>query len=129
MQTFTLYHPQWNFSIAGIRQSKDLLKRDEKPICIPPSWDVIQKYAGPQAAEADGFDNSVFNRLQTLFTGDQSEAEFLNTLQSLDIAGVLFGDISSADVLKMDGIIYNRNERSTGPFKVLIEKGNNKSRF
>jgi hypothetical protein len=50
------FHPQWNYSNEEIFSSLDLLKRDGTPICIPPSWDLISHYAGPEDERADGFD-------------------------------------------------------------------------
>jgi hypothetical protein len=92
------FHPQWDFTNDEIKASTDLLKRDCTPICFPPSWDLVQRYAGATAKEADGFNEKVFSKRRFLFSGDQSNAKFLKAIQRSKLGGVLVGDISSWDL-------------------------------
>jgi hypothetical protein len=96
--TLSLHHPRWDLTNEEIDSSSDLLKRDGTPICIPPSWDLVRKYAGPDDERADGFDGNIFKKELRLFTGERSEAEFLDAMRNLQIGGILIGDINSKDL-------------------------------
>ena len=89
------FHPQWDFTNEEIDQCDDLLKRDSTPICIPPSWDLVQKYAGALDENADGYDKDLYERGKRSFIGDQGEAEFLDLMRNLEIGGILIGNIDS----------------------------------
>ncbi len=82
-----------------ISSSADLLKRDGTPICIPPSWDLVQKHAGPDDERADGFDENIFKKEFRLFTGDRSEAQFVEVMRNLRIGGILIGNIDSKELM------------------------------
>ncbi len=101
-EALSLYHPQWDLTNEEISSSSDLLKRDGTPICIPPSWDLIQKYAGPDDERADGFDENIFKKELRLFNGDRSEAEFLDVMRHSEIGGILVGDIDSKELLNLN---------------------------
>jgi hypothetical protein len=70
----------------------NLLKRDATPICIPPSWDLVQKYAGAHDENADGFDKDLYLKGKTNHVGDHGEATFLDTMRHLG-GGILIGNI------------------------------------
>jgi hypothetical protein len=98
-EALSLYHPQWDLTNEEISSSSDLLKRDGTPICIPPSWDLVGRYVGPDDERADGFDENIFNNnIKRLFTGDRSEAKFLDVMRNLEIGGILIGDIDSKEL-------------------------------
>jgi hypothetical protein len=78
------FHPQWN---------KNFQKRP--PICIPPSCDLTQKYAGPLDPDADGFDAELYNHGKKNFSGDIGEFEFYDVMRNSSVGGVLIGLISS----------------------------------
>jgi hypothetical protein len=59
---------------------------------------LVRKYAGPDDERADGFDGNIFKKELRLFTGDRSEAEFLDVMRNLEIGGILIGDINSRDL-------------------------------
>jgi hypothetical protein len=93
------FHPQWDFTNDEIDQCDDLLKRDTTPICIPPSWDLVQKYAGALDKNADGYDKDLYERGKRWFIGDQGEAEFLDLMRNLEIGGILIGNIDTKHLL------------------------------
>ncbi len=95
------YHPQWDLTNEEISSSSDLLKRDGTPICIPPSWDLVQKYAGPSDERADGTSPRTL-KLCNLFSGDRVEAEFLDIFRNLEIGGILVGDVKSEHFLNVE---------------------------
>jgi hypothetical protein len=92
------YYPQWDLTNEEISLSADLLKRDGTPICIPPSWDLVGRYVGPDDERADGFDDKIYKKEKYLFAGGRSEAEFLSVMRDLPIGGVLIGDIHSREL-------------------------------
>jgi hypothetical protein len=98
-ETLSLYHPQWDLTNDEISSSSDLLKRDGTPVCIPPSWDLVQKYAGALDNLADGYDKDLYAKGSRYFSGDQGEAEFHHVMRNLKIGGVLIGDIKSQHLL------------------------------
>ena len=93
------FHPQWDFTNEEIENSNDLLKRDLTPICIPPSWDLVQKYAGALDENADGFHKDFYEKGKSLYIGDQGEADFLDIMRNLTIGGILIGDVSYLNLL------------------------------
>jgi hypothetical protein len=100
----SLFHPQWDLTNEEISSSSDLLKRNGTPICIPPSWDLVQKYVGPEDKEADGISRRA-PKLCKLFAGDQAEAEFHDIFRNLKIGGILVGDINSVHFLGMEKFV------------------------
>ena len=70
-------------------KAKIYWKRDLSPICIPPSWDLVQKYAGALDENADGFDKELYEKGRRNYVGDQGEAEFLDLMRNLEIGGIL----------------------------------------
>jgi hypothetical protein len=98
---FSHHHPQWNLTNEEISSSSDLLKRDGTPICIPPSWDLAQKYVGPDDERADGISQRGL-KLRQRFSGDPVEAAFHRIFGNLKIGGVLVGDVDSTQFLGTD---------------------------
>ncbi len=122
-EALSLYHPQWDLTNEEISSSSDLLKRDGTPICIPPSWDLAQRYVGPENKEADGFDRNIFNKKLNLFTGDRSEADFLDVMRNSEIGGILIGDIHSKDLLNANFSTIDANFTQPVILREFLQKG------
>jgi hypothetical protein len=105
-EILSLHHPQWDLTNEEISSSSDLLKRDGTPICIPPSWDLIQKYAGPINEGADGTGPKT-PKLSNRFSGERVEAEFLAIFRNLKIGGVLVGGVNSEHFLNTEKFVEN----------------------
>lgn len=133
------FHPQWSYTTDEIVKCEALLKRDLTPICIPPSLDLIQKYAGPHDSSADGYigpdeegPNGVILKAgvtkQQTITGDRSEQEFFNIMRNMEIGGILIGNIDSKDLknewtFSSSGIPYTLPYLFWKPFEVKGAKG------
>jgi hypothetical protein len=98
-QTLTRLHPQWRLPVGEIARSNTILKRSVTPICIPPSSDLIQAYAGALDETASGFDADFYDQGKNHFAGDVGEAEFLERMQCVRIGGLLLANIASKQLL------------------------------
>jgi hypothetical protein len=92
-------HPQWNFNETQVNEPNSWFKRKGPPICIPPSWDIVKKYAGAVDSAADGFDEDFYKYGLRLYNGDHGEAAFLAMMQQSAIGGLLIGNIDSRHML------------------------------
>ncbi len=95
-----LIHPQWDFAESQTRESTSWSKRQGSPICIPPSWDVVKKYAGAVDSTAAGFDSDFYKYGERFYSGDHGEAAFLALAQQSAIGGLLIGNIDSRHMLR-----------------------------
>jgi hypothetical protein len=98
-------------------------------ICIPPSWDLVQKYSGSHDENADGFDKELYDKGKLNYAGDLGEAEFHRLMRRQELGGILIGDISSYHLLH--GKTLAANERL--PFMMsddlfeLVKRGMSKT--
>lgn len=94
-RTLSTLIPQWYFTNEEIEKSKDVLKRDCTSICIPPSWDVVGRFAGSEESEG-GSTRVNYNVGKANYTGGElGESDFLETIRGLKLGGILLGDINS----------------------------------
>ena len=118
------FHPEWDSAT-----DKSL---DSCPICIPPSWDLVQKYVGALDENADGFNKDFYEKGRRYYVGDHGEAEFLDLMRNSNIGGILIGDVNSQHLLYGHELSNNDKEyymlpsQVTRRLKKLIKQSNDK---
>jgi hypothetical protein len=119
------FHPQFFASIEQIKESQELLRQDLSPICIPPSWDLVQKYAGALNENAAGYDKELYAIGRRHYIGDQGEAEFLDAIRNLPIGGILIGDVNSQHLLHVERLKNSEKDYFMLPRQVTgrLKKG------
>ncbi len=73
-------------------------REEKRPICIPPSLDLLKKYHGSYNERAEGFDKKKFKQHQANIVPEMGQGNFLDVMRNIPHGGILIGQIVSQHI-------------------------------